>query len=158
MGGKWHGRGIGITFVGTSGQLAPPIARPAGTGYATATVGGPIAGGRAGVLVSASTMRASQFDRGSASTSEQAADSVFAHLIVSPTSTDEVRTIGFRQVTRYPSAHGVPSAVDGSGRREASTHVQSTWQRDSPAGAGWRVFGAVTDRAWNLRAGTPGSG
>ena len=150
------GGGSGSRFVGTSGQLAPPIARPAGTGYATATVGGPIAGGRAGVLVSASTMRASQFNRGSASTSEQAADSVFAHLIVSPTSIDEVRTIGFRQVTRYPSAHGVPSAVDGSARREASTHVQSTWQRDSPAGAGWRVFGAVTDRAWNLRAGTPG--
>jgi len=148
--------GSGARFVGTSGQLAPPIARPAGTGYATATVGGPIAGGRAGVLVSASTMRASQFDRGIASTSEQAADSVFAHLIVSPGSGDEVRTVAFRQVTRYPSAHGVPAAVDGAGRREASTHVQSTWQHTVPSGIGWRVFGAVTDRAWALGAGAPG--
>ncbi len=150
------GAGSGARFVGTSGRLAPPIARPSGTGYATATVGGPIAGGRAGVLVSASTMRSSQFDRGNASASDQAADSVFAHLIASPTAVDEVRTIGFRQVTRYPSAHGVPAAVDGSGRREASTHVQSTWERKSLAGVGWKVFGAVTDRAWDLRAGTPG--
>jgi len=41
------GAGSGSRFVGTSGRLAPPISRPAGTGYATATVGGPIAGGRA---------------------------------------------------------------------------------------------------------------
>ncbi len=148
--------GSGARFVGTSGTLAPPVARPAGTGYATATVGGPIAGGRAGVLLSASTMRASQFDRGFASTAEQAADSVFAHLIVSPGSLDEVRTIAFRQVTRYPSARGVPAAVDGSGRREASTHVQSTWQHTSPSGVGWRVFGAVTERGWALRGGAPG--
>ena len=150
------GAGSGSRLVGSRGALASPIARPAGTGYATATVGGPIAGGRAGVLVSASTMRASQFDRGSTSTSEQASDSVFAHLVVSPGSVDEVRTIGIRQVTRYPSAHGVPSASDGSLRREATTHIQSTWQHASPAGLAWRAFGAFTDRAWRLRAGTTG--
>ena len=116
---------------------------------------GPIAAGRAGVLVSASITRASQFDRGSASTSEQAADSIFSHLVFTPTSVDEVRTIGWRQVTRYPGAHGVPAAADGSSRREASTHLQSTWQRESPMGVGWRVFGAVTERGWDLRDGVP---
>ena len=157
--GQWEasgtGAGSGSRLVGTRGSLASPIARPAGTRYATATVGGPIAD-RAGLLVSASTMRASQFDGGSASTSEQASDSVFAHLVMSPSSVDELRTIGIRQVARYPGAHGVPSVVDGSGRREATTHIQSTWQHASPAGLGWRVFGALTDRAWDLRDGVAG--
>ena len=149
------GAGSGERLVANSGRLAAPIARPAGWTYATATVGGPIAAGRAGVLVSASMTRASQFDRGSASTSEQAADSVFSHLIFTPSSVDEVRTIGWRQVTSYPGAHGVPAAADGSSRREASTHLQSTWQRESPTGVEWRVFGAVTERGWDLRTGVP---
>ena len=149
------GAGSGDRLVGNSGRLAAPIARPAGWTYATATVGGPIAAGRAGVLVSASMTRASQFDRGSASTSEQASDSIFSHLVFTPSSADEVRTIGWRQVTHYPGAHGVPAAADGSSRREASTHLQSTWQRESPRGVGWRVFGAVTERGWDLRAGDP---
>lgn len=128
------GAGSGERLVASSGRLAAPIARPAGWTYATATVGGPIVPGRAGVLVSASMTRASQFDRGSASTSEQAADSIFSHLIFAPSSADEVRTIGWRQVTRYPGAHGVPAAADGSGRREASTHLQSArWPPQSSA-------------------------
>jgi len=150
------GAGSGERLVGNSGRLAAPIAQPAGLAYASATVGGPIAAGRAGVLVSASMTRASQFDRGSASTSEQAADSIFSHLVFAPSSTDEVRTIGWRQVTSYPGAHGVPAAADGSSRREASTHLQSTWQRESPMGVGWRVFGAFTERGWDLRTGVPG--
>ena len=149
------GAGSGERLVAGRGRLAAPIARPAGRAYATATVGGPIVAGRAGVLVSASTTRASQFDRGSASTTEQAADLIFSHLVLTPSSADEVRTIGWRQVTRYPGAHGVPAAGDGSSRREASTHLQSTWQHESPQGIVWRVFGAVTQRAWNLRAGAP---
>ena len=149
------GAGSGEQLVGNSGRLAAPIAQPAGWTYATATVGGPIAAGRAGVLVSASMTRASQFDRGSASTSEQASDSIFSHLVFTPSSADEVRTLGWRQVTRYPGAHGVPAAADGSSRREASTHLQSTWQRESQRGVGWRVFGAVTERGWDLRAGDP---
>jgi hypothetical protein len=149
------GAGSGNGLVGHRGRLAVPIARPAGSAYATASVGGPIVAGRAAVLVSASMTRASQFDRSSASTSEQAADSIFGHLILTPSSVDEVRTIGLRQVTRYPGGHGVPAAADGSDRREASTHLQSTWQRESPSGVGWRVFGAVTDRAWDLRGGVP---
>jgi len=157
---RWQARGTGAgsgsSLVGTRGSLASPIARPAGTGYVTATVGGPIAGGRAGLLVSASTMRASQFDKGSASTSEQASDTVLAHLVVSPSSVDEVRTIGIRQITRYPGAHGVPAVSDGSDRREETTHIQSTWQHASKTGFGRRAFVAFTDRAWDLRAGTTG--
>ena len=149
------GAGSGERLVGARGLLAAPIARPAGWAYAAATVGGPIVAGRAGVVVSASMTRASQFDRGSVSTSEQAADSIFSHLVFTPSSADEMRTIGWRQVTRYPGAHGVPAAADGSSRREASTHLQSTWQRESPGGIGWRVFGAVSDRAWDLSAGLP---
>jgi hypothetical protein len=150
------GAGSGERLVGGSGRLAAPIARPAGWTYASAAVGGPIADGRAGILVSASMTRASQFDRGSASTSEQAADSIFSHLVFTPSSIDEVRTIGWRQVTSYPGAHGVPAAADGSSRRESSTHLQSTWERESPMGVGWRVFGAFTERGWDLRTGVPG--
>ena len=150
-----EGSGSGNPLVANSGRLAPPIARPAGWAHATAVVGGPIVAGRVGLLVSASMTRASQFDRGSASKSEQAVDSIFSHLIFTAGSASEVRTIGWRQVTRYPGSHGVPSAGRGSDRRETSTHVQSTWRRDSPAGARWRIFGAATDRAWDVSSGVP---
>jgi hypothetical protein len=149
------GAGAGARLVGGSGRLAAPIAEPAEAAAVSASVGGPIADGRGGILVSVSTTRASQFDRGSALTSKQMADSIFSHLVVTPTSTDEVRTIGWRQVTQYPGAHGVPAAADGSTRREVSTHLQSTWQRDSPTGVGWRVFGSATERAWDLHGAVP---
>ena len=149
------GSGSGEWLVANSGRLAPPIARPAGWTHATAALGGPIIPGRAGVLVSASMTRASQFERGDASASEQAVDSIFSHLIFTPGRADEVRTIGWRQVTSYPGSHGVPHAADGSSRREASTHLQSTWQRDAPMGARWRIFGAVTQRAWDVASGVP---
>lgn len=151
-----EGTGSGARLVGGSGRLAAPIAQPAGLTTASVSAGGPIAGGRAGLLVSASMTRASQFDRGGVSTSQQVADSIVSHLVVTPSSTDEVRTLGWRQVTEYPGAHGIPAAADGSSRREVSSHLQSTWQRDSPTGGTWRVFGSATQRSWDLRSSAPG--
>ncbi|MSO83341.1 MAG: hypothetical protein EXQ53_08615 [Acidobacteria bacterium] len=150
-----EGSGSGSPLVGRDGRLAPPIARPAGWASATAAVGGPVVAGRLGLLVSASMTRASQFDRGSATESEHAVDSIFSHLVFTLGGADEVRTIGWRQVTRYPGSHGVPSAGRGSDRREASTHAQSTWQRGGSADARWRIFGAVTERVWDVSSGVP---
>lgn len=135
-----EGSGSGGWLVGNSGRLAAPIARPAGWSHASAVVGGPIVPGRAGILISASRTRASQFERGGVSASEQAVDSILSHLVLAPRTGNEVRTIGWRQVT---TSHG----------REASTHLQSTWQRGVPTAAGWRIFGAVTDRTWELPSG-----
>src|SRR5688572_4226001 len=130
------GSGSGGWLVGNSGRLAAPIVRPEGWAQAGAVVGGPIVPGRAGILVSASMTRASQFERGSAVASEQSVDSIFSHLVLTPGGGDEVRAIGWRQVA---DAHA----------RETSTHLQSTWERGASAAGRWRFFGAFTERAWN---------
>ncbi len=150
------GSGSGEPLVASGGRLAPPIARQAGFAHVSGTVEGPIVPGTAAILMSASTTRASQFERGSAGAMAGAVDSVYSHLVLTPREGDEVRTLGWHQVARYPVSHDLPYAEAGARRRETSTHVQSTWARNGAATDAatprWRMFGAFTRRSSDATA------
>lgn len=139
------GSGSGDALVSSGGRLAAPIAKQAGFAHVSGTVDGPIVPGRVAMLAAASTTRASQFERGSATAVSGAVDTLYAQLHVTPRTNHELRTLGWRQVAR-------------NARREASTHVQSTWTRPDASTARWRLFGAFTQRAWDRTpAGVPGT-
>ena len=134
------GSGSGDALVSSGGRLAAPISKQSGFAHVSGTVGGPIVPGRVAMLAAASTTRASQFERDSATSVSGAADTLYVQLHVTPRTNQEIRTLGWRQVTR-------------NARRETSTHVQSTWTRPDAVTARWRIFGAFTQRAWDR---TPG--
>jgi len=149
------GSGSGEPLVASGGRLAPPVSRQAGFAHASGIVEGPIVPGRAAILASASITRASQFERGRADATSEAVDSVYSHLVLTPREGDEVRTLGWYQVERYPMSHVLPYAESGDMRRETSTHVQTTWARTGRVAARWRVFGAFTRRSSDATASVP---
>ena len=149
------GAGSAESLVATNTRLAPSIVRPAGWRYASATVSGPFAHGRAGVVAAVSTTRSTQFEHGSSSSTARGVDSYFSNLVFRPRTADEIRTVGWRQTSRYPASHATPYVADEFHRREASTHVQATWQHGRPEAIRWRVFGAISQRDWDGRSDLP---
>jgi hypothetical protein len=141
-------------LVSENAGLAPSIARPDAWTHATVTAGGSL-GARAGVLVSAATTRASQFERGRPVAADQSADSVFSHVLVTPRDDQEVSTVLWSQATRGPALLAAPAATAGWSRRDVSSHAQSTWRRRAKTGPAWSLFGAFTHRVWHVAGDSP---
>jgi hypothetical protein len=128
------------------GSTNPPsIARLESWGYAGVLAGGPVSD-RAGLVVSADYTRSSKFERNDPTVLDGSVGSGFAHLEMTPSPNDDVRTIVWVQRARAPlanrNAFGEPAAAD----RRTAIHVQALWDRRLADHLSWSAFGSMTRR------------
>ena len=126
--------------------LSPAIARLTGWNRGSAVVSGPIAPGKAGIVVAGAVTRESEADRGAAASVDNDVASLLAHLVVTASPIDEVRTLAAVQRTTFPAAHPAVFATRQPSAQDTSVHVQSTWLHDRTGGMPWRLFAAYTQR------------
>jgi hypothetical protein len=124
----------------------PAIARLNSWGYGGLFAGGPITSDRVGLVVSGDWTRSSKFERADPTVLDASVGSGFAHLEITPSPRDNVRTIGWVQRARSPfanrNAFGQPAAAD----RRIAVHLQSMWERRLTDHLSWTAFGSYTSR------------
>ena len=154
----WTSSFEGSTSFGSSltasPAIAPAIASLTGWNRGSAVVSGPLSD-TTGILVAGALTHESDSARGSAFDGNNDVASVFAHLVMHTSPTDEVRALAAVQRTLFPATNALlytdvrPRLADGS------VHVQTTWlhgARESGGGSrdsspdGVRLFGAYTQR------------
>jgi hypothetical protein len=146
--GSFQASGTAEPLVSTTSRLGSPIARTAGFGSISGAVGGPVVRDRVGLLLSASTLRASQYERGGPSAASQRSDTVSSHVVFTPRREDVVRLLAWRQAGESPAFPASFAGAPSRTRSEASTHVQGTWEPRVAGGTRWRMFAALTQRSW----------
>jgi len=124
----------------------PAIARLNSWNYGGLVAGGPVQSDRVGLVVSGDWIRSSKFERSDPTILDASSGSGFAHLDITPSARDNVRTIGWVQRARAPlanrNAFGEPAAAD----RRVAIHVQSLWERRLADHLSWTAFGSYTNR------------
>src|SRR5262249_44418168 len=129
-----------------SDSIAPAIARLDGWDRVEAGASGPLSG-RVGGAFSAAWARDSQFDRGAPSALRAETGSVSVNLVFTPTSDNQVRTLGWFGRSAYPFSLRAPFGAPSSTTTDTSGHVQLAWSHGSPGAVQWRTFAGYTDRA-----------
>ena len=124
----------------------PSIARLNSWGYAGLFAGGPVASDRVGLVVAGDWTRSSKFERNDPTVLDESVGSGFAHLEITPSPHDDIRTIAWVQRARAPfanrNAFGQPAAAD----RRTAIHVQALWDRRLADHVSWTAFGSMTRR------------
>jgi len=146
--GSFQASGTGDPLVSTTSRLGSPITRTSGFASIFGAVGGPVVRDRVGLLLSASTLRASQYERGGPSAASQQSDTVSSHVVFTPQRGDVIRLLAWRQANESPAFPASFAGAPSQTRSEASTHVQGTWEPRRDGGVPWRMFAAMTQRSW----------
>jgi len=146
--GSFQASGTGEPLVSTTSRLGSPIVRTSGFGSVSGAAGGPVVRDRVGLLLSASTLRSSQYERGGPSTASQQSDTVSSHVVFTPQRGDVIRLLAWRQANESPALPASFAGAPSQTRSEASTHVQGTWEPRDAGSIRWRVFAGMTQRSW----------
>lgn len=146
----WTTTAEGSTTFGDAFTATPPsfpaIASLAGWNRGSVVASGPISPERAGIVVAGAVTRESEILRGAAPSASNNVSSLFAHLFVTASPIDEVRTLGVVQRTDFPAANPAVYASTAPASSDTSVHLQSTWLHDEHGTLPWRLFGAYTQR------------
>jgi hypothetical protein len=111
----------------TPDSTVPPIARLNNFGYTSARTSGPLIANRLGLVAGGAWARSSKFIRETPAADSDLA-SGFAHLIFTPSSGIESRTLAWVQQTNVPFAYRQLFGPDAS-TRDRALHVQSVLDR-----------------------------
>jgi hypothetical protein len=152
--GSFQASGTTESLVATTARLGSPITRAAGFGSVSATVGGPVVPERVGLLVSAATIRSSQYERGGLVRAPQRSDTLSSQLVLTPRRGDVVRLLAWRQAREAPFLPASYAGEPSMPRSETSTHAQATWEPAAAGGLRWRTFAALSQRSWDSAART----
>ena len=152
-GGSWTRSlqliGAPPAFTGGSASASPPtITRLGSFGHANVFMSGPIVQDKLGALVSANWIRSSYYERDNPTALQASLGSAFVNLTATPTSSDEIRLIGWGQRTRDAAPNHFLFNQPAAGQRNLGMHGQAAWQH---ALAGWR---RRRSRVRRLHAGT----
>ena len=101
--GSFLASGTAEPLVSTNSRLGPRSRAPRDSDRCRPPIGGPVVPERVGLLVSASTVRASQYERGGPVAAPQQSDTVSSHLVVTPRQGDVVRLLAWRQASEAPA-------------------------------------------------------
>ncbi len=138
------GSGAGPSLVANSStDVAPPIETLHQWSHGGLFVSGPLSP-RVGIVADVEWAGASQYERTGAAQANGQAASAFVNVVFSPSATDQLRTVGWVQRTQAPFAAALAFQTPQAADETTFTHVQSTWERRTPGGAAWRVFGAYS--------------
>lgn len=129
-----------------SPMTPPPIARLDGWDRATILASGPIIPNRLGLVAAGSVTRAAQFARAETVPVTSDVASALAHLVFTPTRSDEIRTIGWLQYGSAPFEHRLPFGQPAASITETAGHAQSTWDHGGPGELPLRFFASYTRR------------
>jgi hypothetical protein len=124
----------------------PAIARLDGWDRATILASGPIVPDRLGLVAGGSWTRGSQFERAETAPVVSDVAAAFGHLVFTPTSHDEIRTIGWLQHTTSPFDLRLPFDQPAATVAGTSGHAQSTWQHGGPGELPLKFFASYTRR------------
>jgi hypothetical protein len=127
----------------SSTSVAPPIETLSHWTQGRLLVSGPVSP-RAGLVAAVDWAGAEQVERTGVKQADGQAGSVFANLVVAPTSRDSVRTVGWVQRTQAPFAGAAAFHEPVAADKTTFTHVQTTWERQTPKAGAWRLFGAYS--------------
>jgi hypothetical protein len=125
---------------------APAIARLQGFDRLSVSATGPLIRERLGFAGVATWMRGSQFERAEPDAVTSQLASAFGHLLFTPTSDDEISTVGWIQHDERPFDYRVPFRQATATHDGTAGHVQSTWAH-APVGR-WplRMFAGYSRR------------
>jgi hypothetical protein len=147
---RWTGAAE-YSFAG-SGLVAGPSASAPANAIETLTNwghGGFLASGplspRVGIVTAVEWTQSDQVERAGATQARGRTASGFAHVVFTPNSRDEFRTVGWFQHAQAPFVPALTAAPTTATDEQTFTHIQSTWQRADP-GLLWRLFGAYSQR------------
>ena len=133
-------------FGSTAAEGPPAIARIDGWDRVTGVASGPLITDRLGLVFAGSWTRGSQFERAETTPVSATVASGFAHLVFTPTTQDEIRTIGWIERASAPFDLRVPFAQPDAVTTDTAVHMQSTWERRDPNALPWRVFAGYSRR------------
>lgn len=133
-------------FGSSAGGDAPAIARLDGWDRVAALASGPLIPSRLGLVLAGSWTRGSQFERAESAPVSAQVLTGFAHLVFTPTASDDIRTVGWVERARTPSALRLPFAQPDAATTATSMHMQSTWRHDDENALPWRAFAGYSWR------------
>jgi len=122
----------------------PPIARLDNYGYASARASGPLIANRLGLVAGGAWAQSSKFIREATPASDSDLASGFAHLIFTPSTGVESRTLAWVQQTTVPFAYQRLFGPDSS-TRDRAVHIQSVLDRRME-NLRLRIDGGYTER------------
>src|SRR5439155_6115977 len=106
----------------------PAIARLHTWNDADLLLGGPISSGRAGLVLAADWTRSSRFERDNPTRLDAALASAFAHLELTPSPDDSVRSIVWVQRARSPFANRNAFSQPAAAEHKTAIHAQTMWE------------------------------
>ncbi|HUK34797.1 MAG TPA: hypothetical protein VLV86_12830, partial [Vicinamibacterales bacterium] len=129
---------------GESFVASPPFGPPAietltQWSHGDVLVSGPVSP-RVGLVAAVDWAGASQVERAGVKEADGQAASAFAHLVFTPTATDEVRTVGWVQRTQAPVAIALAALRPLDADQTWITHLQATWEHQSASHSVFRLF------------------
>jgi hypothetical protein len=100
---------------------------------------------RLSALLSASWTRSSRFERGRSTVIDGNLTSAFVNIVSTPTSSDQIRLIGWGQRARDAAPHHLAFDQPSAGEQDTGVHAQAAWQHRAPeADVGVRAFASYT--------------
>jgi len=129
-----------------STSAAPPKATLNHWTQGSLRVSGPVSP-RVGLMAAVQWAGADQVERTGVKQAAGQAGSVFANLVYTPTSRDEVRTVGWVQRTQAPFVGALAFHEPLAADQTTFTHIQTTWERQTPNAGSWRLYGAYSEGA-----------
>jgi hypothetical protein len=133
-------------LTGQKPAATPAITRLDGSDEAAVMASGPLIRERLGAVLAATFSRASEFHRAEATPVNGHTASFFSHLVLTPNSRDQLRTIALVQRVTYPLEQRTLFRQPQSDTADTSSHVQAVWARQRTSGPEVRVFGSYTRR------------
>ncbi len=145
-GERWHatlqvsGLPSGLQADASSG-LAPPIARFGSSTDGSLLIAGPLAPGRVGLLVSGRLATSRRFEGDDPTALDSRLASFFAHAVVTPSPSSQLRILGSVDTARHPfdgRARFADRSVSGN---DTFLHAHATWERLVSARWAWSAVG-----------------
>jgi hypothetical protein len=124
----------------------PAIARLQGFDRVTVSATGPLIRERLGFAGVGSWMRGAQFERAEPEAVTSQLASAFGHLLFTPTSDDEISTVGWIQRDERPFEYRLPFRQATATHDGTSGHVQSTWIHAPVGRVPLRMFAGYSRR------------
>ena len=128
------------------GGAPPPIARLSSYGASSVLMSGPISP-HLGLMFSGTYSKARRYERSSTAALDGAIGSAFAHLVYTPSSHNELRTVMWAQQGTAPVDHPLTFVNPGAKSTATSLSFQNTWEhKGEPGGSSWRAYAAISGR------------
>jgi TonB dependent receptor-like, beta-barrel len=145
-------------FTGGSATVSPPaITRLGAFGRASLFMTGPLAPEKASVLLSANWIGSSYYERDNPAKLKAGLGSAFVNIVGTPSTSDEIRAIGWAQGTRDAAPNHFVFGQPEAAQRNTSLHLQGAWQHRIGDDGGVRAFASYTASQRTSDVGPPSS-